>query len=243
MKYILIVSFLFTFAAYAKDANQYWVEQLQHHDSEKRINALSTISNKGIKATERAVPHLTPLLYDSDIRVRIAAINALGSINRSAKKATPELIAMLKDNNRIIREKAAEALKRIGSKKGLEAVKHYQRSGFSPSTSTTKSVSLHKPFKKGTITPPQSWQQRGTTITRIKKTPATTIATAKKKDTKSKVTKPYRETYRDRYLARLEERKKLEYTPPTIAENRKMLDEYFAEQQKKYASDTGEAPQ
>jgi HEAT repeat protein len=53
------------------------------------------------------------LLKDRDERVRQSAAWALGEIGAAAKPAVPALIEALKDEDRDVQFRAAEALKRI----------------------------------------------------------------------------------------------------------------------------------
>jgi len=68
----------------------------------------------GITYTERAVPHLIPLLKDPD--VRWAAMLALLKIG---DQAVPHLIPLLKDPDPDVRQSAAWALKAISRKQGI----------------------------------------------------------------------------------------------------------------------------
>ena len=70
--------------------------------------------------TEAAVAPLTSRLKDKDVRCRQTAVTALGQIGPAAKRAVPDLIALLKDE--AVRETAAIALGSIGKEAVPELV-------------------------------------------------------------------------------------------------------------------------
>lgn len=67
---------------------------------------------------EPAMDTLIAWLTDPDIFARLTAIDALGDIGPSAKAATPNLTAALKDPHPLVREEAAYALKKISPSPG-----------------------------------------------------------------------------------------------------------------------------
>src|SRR5205823_5137459 len=65
-------------------------------------------------AAEAAVPHLLPLLGDTEEYVRGSAAKALGQIGPAAEAAVPHLLPLLGDTEVDVRSRAAEALGQIG---------------------------------------------------------------------------------------------------------------------------------
>jgi HEAT repeat protein len=64
-----------------------------------------------------AIPVLTDLLQDKEVRIRLAAARALGSMGPEAKAAIPVLTELLRDKDEGVRQNAADALKRLDEKK------------------------------------------------------------------------------------------------------------------------------
>jgi HEAT repeat protein len=84
-----------------------WVKELKGKDPGERRSAALFLGSKG---NTFAVPHLIPLLKDSDIEVRDAAARALGRIGPEGKAAIGPLIEALKDSDDEVKAAAAEAL-------------------------------------------------------------------------------------------------------------------------------------
>ncbi|MBD0394933.1 MAG: HEAT repeat domain-containing protein, partial [Microcoleus sp. C1-bin4] len=74
-----------------------------------RSSAASALGKIGAEA-KTALPHLVPLLQDSDANVRSNAASALGRIGAEAKTALPQLVPVLKDSDVNVRSNAASAL-------------------------------------------------------------------------------------------------------------------------------------
>lgn len=105
--------------------NQKYVDALSGKDEKARIEAIDALGKRGIKATGKGAEALVPLLKDKDKTTRLHTIQALGAIEKEAKRATPDLMPLLEDPDKDIRDAAAKALVRIGSTRGREAAEQY----------------------------------------------------------------------------------------------------------------------
>lgn len=135
---------LYSLSANARsDINEEYIEQLNHSDPQKRIEAIRALGNRGIKATQKSAVKLIDLLKDENKEVRQATIKSLGQMGVEGKRAGSHLIELLDDPDPDIRNAAALSLKRIGSVKGKAAVKRH------PGISKEVKKNLYKKNSKG----------------------------------------------------------------------------------------------
>ena len=97
------------------------VEKLHSDKKEDKIKALDSLYMRGHNINADALSGVMEAAEMSDPEVKLKAINTLGNIGQDAKRSTPILMEMLGDSDENVRKSAADALKRIGSKRGIEA--------------------------------------------------------------------------------------------------------------------------
>jgi len=78
----------------------------------------------------------------------MAGINALGKLKWTAKTASPYLIHLLGDPNLKIRSAASAALKNIGTAKGIDAVKKYEKGKIEIRSSTLSTIATYSTKQK-----------------------------------------------------------------------------------------------
>ncbi len=88
------------------------VEQLQHPDAARRVEAVQILANRTADA-DSAVPALAAALRDENAYVRRDAARALGRFGDKAKPAAPALTRLLKDREKSVRKAAEIALHEI----------------------------------------------------------------------------------------------------------------------------------
>lgn len=87
------------------------VKDLTSDDNSARWEAVTAL---GASKDPETIPHLTPMLKDVDVFVRMAAARVLGEMQ--AKPAVPALIDTLEDGETAVREAAFVALRTITGK-------------------------------------------------------------------------------------------------------------------------------
>ncbi len=113
---------LATLLGYRQQLNPSDLEKLlkltQDTDSKVRSKAIWTLAKwikKHSSKNPKIISELLPFLTDADPSVRMSTAYALGQSGKSAVKAIPYLLALLKDQNRLVRSYAVEALGNIAS--------------------------------------------------------------------------------------------------------------------------------
>jgi hypothetical protein len=85
------------------------VKALNHKTPSARLQAVEMLSYMSIKG----YPALAGALKNGDPQVRAYVAQKLGEVGPRAKAMVPHLLAALKDSNRLVHTRAAEALKKI----------------------------------------------------------------------------------------------------------------------------------
>ena len=103
-------------------------QALKNDRADVRTSAAYILGRIG-KESSAAIPELTATLKATDSHARAAAAYALGEIGPKAIEAVPSLTSLLKDKNEdfVIRYRAAYALKQINSEEALLVVIAYQK--------------------------------------------------------------------------------------------------------------------
>lgn len=93
-----------------------WAEVLGDLSSDNPGLRLDAVYSLGSSQDTTVIPHLIPMVQDSDVFVRMAACRTLSDLD--ARIAVPDLIEALNDPATVVREAAVVALRRI-TKRGM----------------------------------------------------------------------------------------------------------------------------
>ena len=113
------------------------VQQLGHSDMSHRLHAINQLMNLG----ESVIPELIEALGYKNQMVRVNAVYVLGRMGLPAKSAIPALTKVLIDDSPLVRESAAEALRKIGTPEAMKALGAYEKMQ-KPATNRSKWVAF-----------------------------------------------------------------------------------------------------
>lgn len=123
-----------------KGANiQEWVRRLKNDRPETRLEAVKSL---GDSKDPKAIEHLLNATADLDIRVKIKAIDYLGTLK--ATDATPVLVQQLflRDVGLGVKQKVLVALGKIGDPRGAEPILEFLKRDLDPQTKGTALFAL-----------------------------------------------------------------------------------------------------
>jgi HEAT repeat protein len=133
----------------SKGANiQEWVRRLKNDNPDTRLEAVKSLGNS---KDPKAIEHLVQATADADIRVKVKAIDYLGTLK--ATDATPVLIQQLflREVGPGIKQKVLVALGKIGDPRGAEPVIEFLKRNLDPQTKGTAIFALREVGNDSTL--------------------------------------------------------------------------------------------
>lgn len=120
---------------------QEWVRRLKNDRPETRLEAVKSL---GDSKDPKAIEHLMNATADVDIRVKIKAIDYLGTLK--ATDATPVLIQQLflRDVGMGVKQKVLVALGKIGDPRGADPIVEFLKRKLDPQTKGTALFALRE---------------------------------------------------------------------------------------------------
>jgi HEAT repeat protein len=115
VKSVILLCCLFMCGCGSVDRN--YIDQLRSGTPEQRAQAASFL---GAQRIAEAIPHLQVALQDESIQVRVKVIWALGSLR--SKRVLDNLLPLMQDTDRNIRQATARALMQIEEPKAIVAL-------------------------------------------------------------------------------------------------------------------------
>lgn len=127
---------------------QEWVRRLKNDRPETRLEAVKSL---GDSKDPKAIEHLMNATADVDIRVKVKAIDYLGTLK--ATDATPVLIQQLflREVGPGIKQKVLVALGKIGDPRGAEPIMEFLKRKLDPQTKGTALFALREVGNDGVL--------------------------------------------------------------------------------------------
>jgi hypothetical protein len=92
----------------------YWIDQLDDPDLEKRLEAIRSLGAIGGSKAKKAIPRLADLMVnDPDLQTRVEASLALTKMDKTTKDVIPQITQAMKDPDLVIRANALRILIRL----------------------------------------------------------------------------------------------------------------------------------